>query len=333
MYPNIYEEAMWWNITVPPVGWVNDTWTAFTTGGTEDWSNVTKVINDTAVAAISWKVFANDTSDHWNDSETYSFSAITTTTTSTTTTVSSHGSSGGRSPTTTTVETTTTVKEEEEEEEKPTKEIPKALFDISAELTRELVDEELVAKITLINFGEPGLVNATVHYVIKDSFGNVVYEETEVVPVETQVEYLKTFDISGFKDDEYTLLVDLEYQEQKEPAKSESAFTVDRKVPIETDMLSILLIVLAAIFVISIFYWRRQEIFKTDHPRISLILALSLAAILILCLIFSVFLKGYFIELGTTSPIILTLSVILVAIVAWWRRHEIFKMEKKTSSL
>jgi len=41
--------------------------------GTEDWSNVTVVINSTIDCTIRWKVYANDTSNNWNTSDTYSY--------------------------------------------------------------------------------------------------------------------------------------------------------------------------------------------------------------------------------------------------------------------
>ncbi|MBI5697891.1 MAG: DUF2341 domain-containing protein, partial [Thaumarchaeota archaeon] len=55
----------------------NDTWQTMT--GTSNWSNVTKTINSTPSCTIRWKVYANDTSNNWNTSQTYSF--ITTDTT------------------------------------------------------------------------------------------------------------------------------------------------------------------------------------------------------------------------------------------------------------
>ncbi|MEM5793312.1 MAG: DUF2341 domain-containing protein [Candidatus Aenigmatarchaeota archaeon] len=45
-------------------GWVNDTWTPMT--GTENWSNVTKIVNSTVGATIAWCVYANDTLNNWN---------------------------------------------------------------------------------------------------------------------------------------------------------------------------------------------------------------------------------------------------------------------------
>jgi len=44
----------------------NDSWAAFSVGGVEDWSNVSKVISDTESETICWCVYANDTVDNWN---------------------------------------------------------------------------------------------------------------------------------------------------------------------------------------------------------------------------------------------------------------------------
>jgi len=44
--------------------WVNDSFVPMT--GTGNWSNVTKTLNSTAGLHIGWRVYANDTSDHWN---------------------------------------------------------------------------------------------------------------------------------------------------------------------------------------------------------------------------------------------------------------------------
>jgi len=50
---------------------VNDTFVSFS--GTTNWSNVTKTINSTVGCTIQWKVYANDTSNNWNTSLTYSY--------------------------------------------------------------------------------------------------------------------------------------------------------------------------------------------------------------------------------------------------------------------
>jgi len=44
--------------------WANDTWAPMS--GTSDWSNVTKILSSTA-SLVQWTVWANDTSNNWND--------------------------------------------------------------------------------------------------------------------------------------------------------------------------------------------------------------------------------------------------------------------------
>jgi len=44
--------------------WSNDTWTPMS--GTTNWSNITKILNSTA-SLVQWRVWANDTSNNWND--------------------------------------------------------------------------------------------------------------------------------------------------------------------------------------------------------------------------------------------------------------------------
>jgi len=53
------------------VGWVNDTWIAFTPAMCtepykECWSNVTKIVDLAVGARIAWCVYVNDTSNNWN---------------------------------------------------------------------------------------------------------------------------------------------------------------------------------------------------------------------------------------------------------------------------
>ena len=47
-------------------GWINDTWKPLS--GYSAWANVTKMVNTTITANISWCSYANDTSDNWNAS-------------------------------------------------------------------------------------------------------------------------------------------------------------------------------------------------------------------------------------------------------------------------
>ena len=41
--------------------------------GAEDWSNVTKVVNSTESSTIRWRVYANDSLDQWNSTDTFTY--------------------------------------------------------------------------------------------------------------------------------------------------------------------------------------------------------------------------------------------------------------------
>ncbi len=103
-----------------------------------------------------------------------------------------------------------------------------ALFDINAEILSQ-TDKELLVKITLLNFGGPGQVLANLGYALYSDSGSIEYKENETVRVETQTEFLKTFDISGLEDGNYTLLLNLNYQGQKAPAQTKKTFVVSSK--------------------------------------------------------------------------------------------------------
>jgi hypothetical protein len=141
------------------------------------------------------------------------------------------------------------------------KEIKGALFDINAEITEEITGKELMATITLINFGEPGLVNATVNYVIMDSAGWIFYNETEIVPVETQREFIKSFNTSALKNGQYSLLINLSYEGQKEPARTEKVFVISRPEEgnIPTELFASIPIVIIAVYLIYKLVKRRRS--------------------------------------------------------------------------
>jgi hypothetical protein len=50
---------------------INDSWIQFL--GVGNWSNVTKSINSSIDSTIQWKVYANDTNNNWNITDTYSY--------------------------------------------------------------------------------------------------------------------------------------------------------------------------------------------------------------------------------------------------------------------
>ncbi len=113
-------------------------------------------------------------------------------------------------------------------EEKECEEKRKALFDINLRLLNEKVTpgQRLLGAITLINVGLPGKVDANLHYSIEDDLGDNLGEWHENVQVETQTEFIKSFNTRGLEEGGYTLFVNLDYEGQLEPASTESRFVV-----------------------------------------------------------------------------------------------------------
>ncbi|RLG12697.1 MAG: hypothetical protein DRN71_05815 [Candidatus Nanohalarchaeota archaeon] len=144
-----------------------------------------------------------------------------------------------------------------------------ALFDIYVEFAEEVIDSggELLAKIGLINFGDAGLISVNLSYVIEDAVGNVVYEEDEVVGVETQKEYLKSFDVSGFADGKYTLFVDLRYEGQNEPAGAQKVFFIGGgadfpyEVPVKGFVVVLIVLLIVGVYVLRKVIWHRARLF------------------------------------------------------------------------
>ncbi len=133
------------------------------------------------------------------------------------------------------------------EKDKKSKDI---LFDINLDLIKNSLSpsEKLSGTITLINLGIPGKVLANLTYEIINSKGEIVYSEEETVPVETQIEFIKTIDTSNLEEGEYTLLADLKYENQTEPAHSEEKFTIGKSTLNNTYGHSIVAIILLLIF-------------------------------------------------------------------------------------
>jgi hypothetical protein len=102
------------------------------------------------------------------------------------------------------------------------------LFDISLRILKKslLNSEELSGVIGLINLGIPGKVKVNLTYEINDSSGKIIYKENEIVPVETQLEFIKTINLSNFPNGDYRLSVDLAYEGQKEPARAIDSFSI-----------------------------------------------------------------------------------------------------------
>lgn len=55
----------------------NDTAVAFPSQGTMDWSNVSKIVNSTINTMVNWTVYANDTSNRWNQTDVFFYNTTT----------------------------------------------------------------------------------------------------------------------------------------------------------------------------------------------------------------------------------------------------------------
>ncbi len=85
-------------------------------------------------------------------------------------------------------------------------------LDIPSEYKKIRPSDELKAQITLFSLGPPEKVNVTINYFIKDLNGDIVLEETEILTVQNQLSFLKSFKIP--EDSElgtYTLSIEVLY--------------------------------------------------------------------------------------------------------------------------
>jgi len=116
------------------------------------------------------------------------------------------------------------------------------LFDINLKaINKEVLNgKNLSVIVGLMNLGVSGRVNASLHYRILNFNNAEVYNENEVVPVETQLEFIKELDISSLPPGDYKLITDLKYKGQKEPAHAEATFTIGKSEGITGAVLGVL---------------------------------------------------------------------------------------------
>ena len=102
------------------------------------------------------------------------------------------------------------------------------LFDISVKINKKnvLANEKLISTISLTNFGVAGDVKVNATYKIIDDKRAVVYQENEIISVQTQKEFIKEFNVSSLKPGAYTLSAAITYEGQTEPAQSEEVFYI-----------------------------------------------------------------------------------------------------------
>lgn len=144
----------------------------------------------------------------------------------------------------------------------PKNRIKKILFDIKLDPIRKrvVIGEDLFVVVSLFNLGVPGQVNVSLAYEITNSLGEIIYNKEEIILVETQIEFIKDFDASGFPLGEYYLSADLEYEEQTEPARAEVKFIVRKeRNPLEVAGLLVALLVFIGIIIYFLAFWKPKK--------------------------------------------------------------------------
>ena len=132
------------------------------------------------------------------------------------------------------------------------------LFDVILELTTDSVyiGESINALVTLINVGEPGLVNGTVTYTLyKENV--VVWTADENVSVLGEKAFNKTISIEDLSAGEYTYEVVYSYGDDQ-TASSSKTFTVNARLPVEGIPLWIIiaLVVILIIIIIVVYLFK-----------------------------------------------------------------------------
>jgi hypothetical protein len=128
----------------------------------------------------------------------------------------------------------------------------RALFDIVSQIVTEPKNpgEDLIIKVSLVNFGAANQIDANLKYTITDSKGQVAMQYTKTVPVITQTEFLDHINTTLLKNGVYTLKIELTYDGQKFPASTAKVFYVGminkffRNSGIKTFVLPIITIIL-----------------------------------------------------------------------------------------
>jgi hypothetical protein len=138
-----------------------------------------------------------------------------------------------------------------------------SLFDVTLELTPNSVHvgEKISALITLINVGEPGLVNGTVNYTLYKG-GEIVWSSEENVSVLSQKTYTKTISTDGLNPGSYSYKVTYSYT-GGQTASAQGMFSIkaaSEEFPYLMWIVSIILI-LIIIIVIIVILWKKKIIY------------------------------------------------------------------------
>ncbi|MDP3917093.1 MAG: hypothetical protein Q8Q42_02280 [Nanoarchaeota archaeon] len=106
-----------------------------------------------------------------------------------------------------------------------------ALFDVSIDLDSDKIisgdsNNELILKVSLVNFGEEGKASGTITYSLLDDQNNLVMEEVNELTVNRQSEFAKIFDLpKNIETGTYHIKVILEYGDNQK-AFAENVFEI-----------------------------------------------------------------------------------------------------------
>ncbi|MBE3136909.1 MAG: DUF2341 domain-containing protein [Thermoplasmata archaeon] len=139
-----------------------------------------------------------------------------------------------------------------------------SLFDVILELTPDSVHvgADISALITLINVGEPGLVNGTVNYTLYIG-GEIVWSSEENVSVLSQKTFTKTISTDGLSPGSYTYKVIYSYA-GGQTASAQSMFSITAPTSEEFPYLLwiiLIILILIIIIVIIVILWKKNIIY------------------------------------------------------------------------
>jgi hypothetical protein len=138
----------------------------------------------------------------------------------------------------------------------------KALFDIVVDVVNSN-DKQLLAKISLINFGAHGNVTTHLDYAVKDATNLTVLQWQKDISVETQKEFIEDIDVSNLKEGEYYLQVTLTYDGQTEPASASKNFRMS-----STSDEKFILVYIVALIILAAIYFKERGRWKAKSDVI-----------------------------------------------------------------
>ncbi len=128
------------------------------------------------------------------------------------------------------------------------------LFDVILELTADSVfeTENIEALITLINVGDPGLVNATVIYTLYKG-EEIIWSEEEDLSIWGQLAFNKTISTTGLSSGEYTFEV-VHYYGDNQTASAQQLFAIKPPIlPVEAPFWTSTAIIILVVIIIVVF--------------------------------------------------------------------------------